>query len=292
MSPTRKNPPEVAPLGEGAAPDIFLYTDFRRFLSEAWTCRKLADPKFSHRFIAGKAGFSTSAFFGKVLAGEANLSPTAALKLAELFRLNRAETRYFEHLVLYAQARGPEERALFLDQIVSWRRTRVPKVKTDQMGLFEHWYIVAVREVLDLGSPTDPETVASMLRPRITAGQARKALDTLAKLGLAARDEQGAWRKTEPVLTTGVAEDPGIDSFRRQTMGLALEAMDRFGTTDRSISTLTVTLSPATFERLRDRFRHLRREILDMASEETDADRVVQVNIQAFPVAIARQAQS
>lgn len=292
MTTARKKSLEVETSAREAPPDIFLYTDFRRFLSEAWAFRKASDPKFSHRFIAGKAGFSTSAFFGKVLAGEANLSPTAALKLAELFRLNRAETRYFEHLVLYAQARGPEERALFLDQIVSWRRTRVPKVRTEQMGLFEHWYIVAVREVLDLGSPTDPESVASMLRPRITTAQARKALETLAKLGLAKRDEQGAWRKTDPVLTTGVAEDPEIDSFRRQTMGLALEAMDRFATADRSISTLTVTLSPATFERLRDRFRHLRREILDMASEEVEADRVVQVNLQAFPVAMAHRSPS
>ena len=292
MSPARSKSKEAPVVLEDAAPDIFQFTDFRRFLSEAWTFRKRADARFSHRFIAGKAGFSTSAFFGKLLAGEANLSPTAALKLAELFRLNRAETRYFEHLVLYAQARGPEERALFLDQIVSWRRTRVPKVENDQMGLFEHWYIVAVREVLDLVSSTDPEIVASMLRPRITTAQARKALDTLVQLGLARRDDQGAWRKTEPVLTTGVAEDPEIDGFRRQTMGLALEAMDRFGTADRSISTLTVTLSSATFERLRDRFRHLRREILDMASEETEADRVVQVNIQAFPVAISKRASS
>lgn len=282
--------------GEGStpiAPDIFAYTDFRRFLADSWAFRKAGDPRFSHRFIAGKAGFSSSAFFPRVVAGEANLGPGAALKLAEVFRLNRAETRYFEHLVLYAQARSAEERALFLDEIVAWRRARVPQLPPGQMGLFEHWWIVAIRELIDLGVPVDdPGEVAGMLLPPISVDQAREALAILGNLGLVGRDERGVWRKTESVLTTGVVEDAAIDNFRRQTMVLAQESIDRFGTSERSISTLTVTLSPSTFERLRDRFRHLRREILDMAHEDVDADRVVQVNIQAFPVAIARGVRS
>lgn len=273
---------------EVALPDIFAYTDYRLYLAQAWAERKRVDPKFSHRFIAAKVGFSTSAFFGKVLAGSANLSPSAALKLAELLRLNRAETRYFEHLVLYAQAKGPEERALFLDQIVAWRRKRTPKLESGQMGMFQSWWIVAIRELLDLEPTADAPTLASLLRPAITPYQAKQALEVLEGLGLARRDGKGRWSKTEPVLTTGVAEGPEIDGFRRQTMALGLEAMDRFETADRSISTLTVTLSASTFGRVRDRLRHLRREILDMASEEAEPDRVVQLNIQAFPVAFSR----
>jgi len=286
MTARRKKPEveEAAP----PAPDIYAYTDFRRYLADAWAFRKSNDARFSHRFIAGKLGFSTSAFFPKLLAGEANLAPGAALKLAELFRLNRAETRYFEHLVLYAQARSPEERALFLDEIVAWRRARIPQLPPGQMGLFEHWWIVAIRELIDLGAVSgNAEEIAAMLLPPIKADQAREALEVLEKLGLARRDGNGIWCKTEPVLSTGVVEDAAIDGFRRQTMTLAQEAMDRFGTGERSVSTLTVTLSPSTFERLRDRFRHLRREILDMAREDADADRVYQVNIQAFPLSIS-----
>jgi uncharacterized protein (TIGR02147 family) len=97
----------------------------------------------------------------------------------------------------------------------------------------------------------------------------------------------GIWRKTQAVLSTGELAAAAIDTFRKDTLRLAAESIDRFPREERSISTLTVTLSPATFERLRDRFRHLRREILDMAREDSEADRVIQVNIQAFPLAIA-----
>lgn len=273
--------------------DIFVYTDYRKFLSDAWTERKAVDKRFSHRAIATRAGFASSAFFGRILTREANLTPTAALRLAEIFRLDRTETRYFEHLVLFDQARSQEERALFLDRIVAWRKGRVPQLESDQIEFCENWWVVVVREVLDLIESTgDPKSLAKTLRPAITPAQAKHALEVLERLKLIAKTPQGTWRKTEAVLTTGSLEAAAIETFRKDTLKLAAEAIDRFPREERSISTLTVTLSPATFERLRDRFRHLRREILDMAREDPEADRVIQVNIQAFPLAIAQKSDT
>ena len=275
-------------------PDIFVYTDYRKFLAQAWNERKTADRRFSHRAIASRAGFASSAFFGRILSGEANLTPSAALRLAEVFRLGRAETRYFEHLVLFDQARSQEERALFLDRIVAWRKGKVPQIESDQVAFCENWWVVVVRELLDLvESDGDPKALAAMLRPKATVAQVRQALEVLERLQLVEKDERGIWRKTQAVLSTGDLASVAIDTFRRDTLRLAVEAIDRFPQRERSISTLTVTLSPATFERLRDRFRHLRSEILDMAREDREADRVIQVNIQAFPLAVVeRRGQS
>jgi uncharacterized protein (TIGR02147 family) len=268
--------------------DIFAYTDYRKYLADAWSERKTSDRRFSHRAIASRAGFSSSAFFGRILSGEANLTPSAALRLAEIFHLGRAETRYFEHLVLFGQARSQEERALFLDRIVAWRKGRVPQLESDQVEFCENWWVVVVRELLDLvESDGDPKVLARMLRPQATASQVRQAIEVLHRLALIEKSSDGIWRKTQAVLTTGELAAAAIDTFRKDTLRLAAESIDRFPREDRSISTLTVTLSPATFERLRDRFRHLRREILDMAREDSEADRVIQVNIQAFPLAIA-----
>jgi uncharacterized protein (TIGR02147 family) len=268
--------------------DIFAYTDFRKYLADAWALRKKEDPRFSHRFIASKAGFSSSAFFGKVVSGEANLTPTASLRLAEIFRLGRTETRYFELLVLFGQARTHEERTHFLDSIVAWRRGRIASMEAHQISFCEDWRTVAIRELLDLVEHTDDDkALGRMLRPHATAAQVGKALQLLEELGLASRDENGVWRKKDAVLTTGELVSVAIDSFRQETTRLAMEAIDRFPREERSMSTLTVTLSPSTLERLRDRLRHLRREILEMAREDTGADRVIQVNLQVFPLAVA-----
>lgn len=268
-------------------PELFTYTDYRKFLADAWTQHKAADPRFSHRFIAHRAGFSSSAFFSRILSGDVNLTPSGALRLAEAFHLNHQETRYFELLVLFDQARSQEERLHFLDRIATWRKSPVPQIESAQIAFCRDWKAVAVLETLDLVEHRDDhESLGRMMRPQIPGVEIEANLRLLEELGLARRDEGGVWRKSELFLTTGETEAEAIDLFRQKTMELGIEAIDRFTRDDRSISTLTLTLSKPAFERVRDKLRHLRREILEISRSDTEADRVMQVNFQVFPLSI------
>lgn len=268
-------------------PDIFSHTEYRKFLAQAWTERKTEDPRFSHRFIAQRAGFSSSAFFSRILTGDVNLTPSGALRLAEVFHLNHQETRYFELLVLFDQARSQEERMHFLDRIATWRKSPVPQIESSQIAFCRDWKAVAVLETLDLVEHSvDHEALGRMMRPQMTASEIETNLALLDELGLARKGDDGIWRKTEAFLTTGDADAEAIDIFRQKTMELGIEAIDRFSREDRSISTLTVTLSKEAFERVRDKLRHLRREILEISRSDEEADRVMQINFQVFPVSI------
>lgn len=268
-------------------PELFTYTEYRKYLADAWTERKAQDPRFSHRFIAQRAGFNSSAFFSRILTGDVNLSLSGALRLAEVFHLSHQETRYFELLVLFDQARSQEERLHFLDRIATWRKSSVPQIDSSQVAFCRDWKAVAILETLDLIEHRDDhEAMGKMMRPRISGVEIEENLRLLDELGLARRDEGGVWRKTEKFLTTGDAEAEAIDIFRQKTMELGIEALDRFPREDRSISTLTLTLSKPAFERVRDRLRHLRREILEISRSDTEADRVMQLNFQVFPLSI------
>lgn len=271
-------------------PDIFTYTDYRKYLADAWTERKSRDKRFSHRFIALRAGFASSGFFSKILSGSVNLSPSGALKLAEIFRLNQHETRFFEVLVLFDQAKTHEERVLFLDRLVASRKAQVTRVENRQMVFCRDWKAVAVLQALDLVEHSDQnEEFGRLFHPSITAKDIEQILDLLSELGLAVRDKDGIWRKTEAILTTGDAESDSIDLFQQSTMELGIAAIDRFERRERSISTLTLSVSKPTFDRLRDRLRHLRREALEMAKADALPDRVIQVNFQIFPLAIRHE---
>lgn len=268
-------------------PEIFTYTDYRKFLSDAWTERKSRDAKFSHRFIALRAGFASSGFFSKILSGDVNLTPTGALKLAEIFRLSNRETRYFELLVLYDQARSHEERMLFLDRIVASRNLGVPELETSKTAFCRDWRAVAILQALDLIEHRDDHALLGrMLNPKVDGAEVGRILGLLDELGLASKGDDGIWRKTQATLTTGDAESEAIDLFRQSTMELGIESMDRWTREDRSISTLTLSVSRQTFERLRDKLRCLRREALDMAASDDLPDRVIQVNFQMFPLAV------
>jgi len=268
-------------------PDLNTYTDYRKFLSDAWTERKAQDPRFSHRFIGQRAGFASSAFFSRILSGDVNLTPSGALRLAEVFHLGYQETRYFELLVLLDQARSQEERMHFLDRIATWRRTPVAVMESSQVAFCRDWRAVAILECLDLLEHRDDHALlGSFLKPSATGDEVEEILKLLENLGLARRDDQGIWRSTETTLSTGDSEAQAVDIFRQSTMELGIASIDRFTREDRSISTLTVTLSKASFERVRDRLRHLRRDILEISRGDEESDRVVQINFQAFPLAI------
>ncbi|HNY29429.1 MAG TPA: TIGR02147 family protein [Fibrobacteria bacterium] len=266
-------------------PDIFTYTEYRKFLNDAWLERKAVDPRFSHRFIVQRAGFTSSAIFSRILTGDVNVSPTGALRLAEVFRLGTHETRYFELLVLLDQARSHEEKMFFADRLATWRRVQVRALDRSKADFCGNWKAVAILEALEIVEHTDNHgMLGACLTPPASAQEVESTLELLANLGLASRGHDGIWRKTDRFISADEVDTDSVNKFRRDTIDLAREALDRFDREDRSISTLTATVSHASFERIRDRLRQLRREILELSRVDDRADRVLQVNLQAFPL--------
>ena len=101
--------------------------------------------------------------------------------------------------------------------------------------------------------PRDRGNVAAGSMQSSVGQEVGRILALLDELGLARKGDDGIWRKTRATLTTGDAESEAIDLFRQTTMGLGIESMDRWTREDRSISTLALSVSKQTFERLRDR---------------------------------------
>jgi len=270
-------------------PNIFSYTEYRKYLQDAWAERKTRDPRFSHRFIVQRAGFNSSAFFSRLLVGDVNLTPTGALRLAEVFHLNTQETRYFELMVLMDQAKSYEERLYYADRLASWRRVPVAALAASKAEFCKDWRAVAILEALEILEHRDDDgRLGALLVPPATADEVRAILVLLEDLELAKRGNDGIWRKTEQFISADEVDTESVNRFRRDTMDLAREAIDRFDREDRSISTLTATLSKAGFERVRDRLRLLRREILELSRSDDQADRVAQINLQVFPLLLLR----
>lgn len=269
-----------------AIPDIFESFDFRQWLREAYAARKAENPTFSHRYIAQKAGFGSSGSFARILDGTRNLSMDAVGGLSQVFRLNRAEREYFEHLVLHNQAEGDAERRFFLEKLATVRKSRVTSLRASQLSLFDDWRHIAVRELLDLVEHReDTARLGALLSPPATAGQVEWSLGILQDLGLARPDENGVWRKAEAVLTTpDDVVSQAVREFQKATLDLAKEALERHPREEREIATLTLAISDAMMERVKDKIRQLRREILEMAREDDHPDRVHQLNFQVFPL--------
>ena len=266
------------------------YTDFRTYLTEWIEERKSHGLPGSNRWFAMKMGINSTSWLTSVIKGAKGLSKTTANKLSEIFKHSPVEARYFETLVCFNQARTIDERNRYYQELCGIRKLKeVRTVRPDQYEYYSTWYNSAVRSLIGMypfkASAQDFKRLAAMVAPPITASQARKSAILLQKLGFVKIGGRGNLALTSTALASGEnTRSLGIANFQQETMRLAQEAMDRYTVEERYCGTNTVGVSAAAFNRIKQILIDASDQIAGIANADAGADRVYQINIQAFPL--------
>ncbi|MGD9200688.1 MAG: TIGR02147 family protein [Chitinispirillia bacterium] len=266
--------------------NIFEYLDYRLLLKDLYESRKKDNTKFSYRYIGQKVGFKSAGFFSNIIKGKRNISNNLIFRFAELLEFNKKETEYFEVLVLYNQSKQHNRRKYYFEKLLSMRKTKVQELTDDQYLYFNKWYNVALRELLNYYPfRGDYNELANMLTPAITPAQARDSVALLLKLGLIEEKEDHTYRVTDAAITTGYKVPLlAIQNFQLATLDMAKEAIDRFPREERSISTLSLSVSEETYKIIEDKLSLFRREVSDLVESDRNViNRVYQFNFQIFP---------
>ena len=275
----------------GAPIRVFDFLDYREYLREAWLTRKAADPKCSVRYIASKVGFKSASYFTQVLKGRTGMTPSMALRFAAFLRLDRREADYLELLVLHSRARTTGERRRYLEKLATFRESAVRTVPPEQYEFYEAWHHTAIRELLHIAPfQGDFKELAGRLRPAITPAQARDSIQLLIRLGMA-REEAGVVRRADASSTTtgDAVRAVQVDQFHDACLGLARQAIEGIPTPERSLSTLTMTLSASGREKVAQELVRFRRQILSIAEADSGETEVYHLGMQFFPMTGGRR---
>ncbi len=270
--------------------NLFEYLDYRNFLRDLIIAKKNENPYFSERMIASHLECNPG-FFNRVLKGTRNLSPQYVLKLAAFLKLNAKQRHYFELLVNFNQARKQIEKDHFYHQLDTFRSSKAKQTVAAQHALYAQWFYVVLRELIDIvpcrdASEETCRRLAGYFTPKVPIEQLRRALSTLDELGLLSRKGSGAYTVKERFITSGLdIPQVVINRVLMQFMDLARMAVDAFPKNQRSLSTLTMSVSEKGYEKIREKIDRFRGEILSMVNEEDeDIDRVYHLNVHLFPV--------
>jgi uncharacterized protein (TIGR02147 family) len=263
------------------------YTDYRIYLRDWVDHRKVSNLPISNRWFAQKMGVNSSSWLTALLNGTKNLSRESANKLSTLLKHSAFETRFFETLIFFNQARTLPERNRFYDELSLLQKSREARlVSADQYDYYTAWYHSAVRSLIGMYRFSgDYQWLANMVVPAISVSQARKSVQLLERLALVRRNEQRWYELTDQRLGSGEnVRSLAITNFQTETMRLAQEALDRFSLDERNISTVTVGVSAKGASTIREILADARRRIVEVANGEAAADRVMQLNMQFFPL--------
>ena len=272
-------------------PDILTFTDYRKFLASYYEEKKAGNASFSYQSFARKAGFTSKSAVLNVIKGRKNLSKVSGLQLAEAMGLNKRESTYFEALVSFNQARNFKEREFFFEQLNAVRPQSAQagsakRLRQDQFEFYAKWHHVVIRSLIDaIPFGGDYKRLASLVYPAVTPRQARASVQLLQRLGLIDKGEDGSFRVTDKVLTTGPdVASLAVQRFHLATMELAAQALQRLPAGERNFSGLTLGMSKEAYGRILDVIFECQKKIMDIAGKDEKPDGVYQLNFHFFPV--------
>lgn len=267
--------------------DVFQYQDLRRYLADAYAWKKEHTRGFSFRSFSRRIGVKSPNHLKRVIDGERNLTDAMARTYAKAFGLKGEAATYFCDLARFSRARSHEEREAAWRAMMHSARYREAHAQDVRFASYcAHWYLPAIRELA--GCPDfEPKAswIAGQLVPPITREQAAEALQILLDLGLLERTEAGQVRRHDAVVTTG-PETRGmhIRQYHRSMLERAGESMALVHHAERDISSVTLCISDRKLAELKAEIQAFRKKLMALAEEHPHPDRVVQFNVQLFPL--------
>jgi uncharacterized protein (TIGR02147 family) len=271
---------------ETAMDDLYSYTDYRLFLRDYYEFHKAKNPAFSYRYLAGRAGVNSSAFFKFIIEGKRNLTKQSIIKIAAALRLTDNECEYFENLVFFNQAKTIREKDLFFSRLMQHKKARkAAPIGEEYYEYFAQWYHCVVRELIVMVDIADDwERLGRLLRPRIGAKQAKQSVDLLLRLGFL-KKENGRYIQTEPVLSTGYSiRAHQVIKFQVEMLKNAIESFTVASERERLNSSTTFGISEELFAHYVAMIRDFRLKLMELASLDKKASRVYQLTLNLFPV--------
>jgi uncharacterized protein (TIGR02147 family) len=268
-------------------PNIFEYDSYRVFLNDAYIAMKAKDKKFSFRYFARVSGFKAHSFLRLVMQGKSNLSSTSIDKVAKAFKFNPEEARFFRNLVNLNQATTSEEKQSFAKAILKSQTYRkIYPLRETQYQYFSCWYFSVVRELVGLpGFQENNEWIAQHTIPPIKPEEAQLAIDSLIKLELLARDENGKLIQTQKVVSTpSEVSSAYLTKWHREYLKKAGESIDTVARENRDISAVSLAFSKENIHIIKEMVANFRREIVEVALQQSNRNSLYQLNIQFFPL--------
>ncbi|MBD3393676.1 MAG: TIGR02147 family protein [Chitinivibrionales bacterium] len=267
---------------------VFEYMNYRDFLRDYYAEKKEQHSFYSYRLFSQKAGFKSPNFLKLVVEGQRNLSKESVFKFCRALGLKKKESDYFENLVFFNQSKSLEEKNAYLTRLMRHRaRPGAKKIEKGEFAYYSEWYHPVVRELaVALDFKDDFRKLGQAVVPAISAADAEKSVRLLLDLGFVKTDGQGAYWKTSASLTTGaMVRSVAIANYHKAMLQLASDSIERFGSGERDVESLTVSVSEETYRLMMKKAQDfLVKELLPMAEADKKSERVAQINVQIFPL--------
>ena len=268
--------------------DLYVYQSHVEYLRQVYEGMKSTRKHYTLKDYSKDLGFGENNTMAQINTGHRKLSQKAAGRIAEILKFDNSEKRYFLTLIAleYAKTQAEKEQHMALILELQGRHRDDPKDQ-QELSFFNDWHHAVVFELLDMKSPSSIEEICKKFAMKLSVNQVSKSIELLEGLGLVAELEKdsGKYLKLKQDFSAG-SNVPGmaIVRFHQEMMNLAKESLIETPPNQRDISSVTISIDEDMIERIKSDIRMFRSYLLFIASQSQKGDKVMQINIQFFPL--------
>lgn len=266
-------------------PEIYRYLSYRGYLKDLAAYFR-SQKMFSVRQFAVKSGLKSTGHLSMIISGKRNISQAIAIKIASAFELDKKESEFFFALVDFDQAETTRHQTDAYRELLKFKAFReFHHVSEAQLNFFSKWYHVVLLEMLSHPESTAQNIEALSEALKIKPSEVENSLKKMVELGLIEKGDKGWRRVASGIESPKQMMNLNILELHREMIQKSLEALEAVSPDDRELGSLTISLSKESFEDLRARIFQFQRELHGLYSDESNAEKVFQMNIQLFPLA-------
>ncbi|PCJ62224.1 MAG: hypothetical protein COA79_03960 [Planctomycetota bacterium] len=267
--------------------NIYSYTNYRLFLKDYLEYKRFKEPEYSYRKFCKIAGIVSPSFLKHVIDGVRNLSKDGAKKFMIGFGIEGPEASFFEILVLMNQAKDIDQRNKYYSRLKKFNGFKEScSLESDGFDYYKKWYHPVVRELV--GMAEDGKATAAWIvtkvNPKISKKDAQESLDLLVRLELLEKTTVGYHKKHNVVKGFAGLKSMMLHNYHKEMIRLGGESVERYKKDVRNVTSVTLSVPENRIQEIQDKIARFREELLQMAVDTKDPERVIQVNIQEFPL--------
>ena len=260
---------------------VFMYFDYREYLRTV--LENFQAKGFSTRAIQEFSQVSGSAFFSRILDNARPLSLENAKKLTKSWKLTAEESDYFLDLVRFGNEKNIDEREIYMKKLLAARaQNQEFALQDSKLQFFSKWYYPVLRDLLPLlPAKISAAKIGAMFTPALRAPQIQSGIQYLIQAGFVTLQKNGTYKVSPPIISTPPrVRSTILRKYHLKNLEVNAQVYDAFTSDDRSITSVTCSLSRESFEKVREEIAKLREKILAISREEKNPDRVCYVGFQ------------
>lgn len=266
---------------------IYNYTEFHKFLRDAWEEKRDKNPNFSMTAFAKKLGLENSAPLSLALRGKRGLPKKYLPQVISSLDLTQDEAIYLEALSDLSRAKTPEQKVLYLERLKKISpKNYLPDNTVEEFKFLSDPLHATLLEMTALKDfKPDPEWIQQKLALKYSLFEITDAFHRLKDLGFIEQDEKTKKikKKQQHLRTPDDVADLGTQQFHKKSIGWAKNAVSSQPVDEREFHSYAFNIKKKEMKKAKEQIR----KFLDQFFEEFEApdgegDSTVQLNVQLF----------